>query len=223
MNLSEIEVYSSLECPYAYLAAYRLKQLWPEIKGRWSITWKALSLEYVNQQSYPKLLYEAEYGLFKRIEPGLPWTLWKRHEWEWPTTFWPAFEALACAQSQGSDAAFEMSWALRFAHFEESRNISLRHELLSIASQLASQGHLDYDRFERDWDSGRYKQNVLAESKRGWYELKLEGSATFIFSGDRRITNPAIGEIDFDENAGRLNSYVPYPGDPLDAYRKLLI
>jgi hypothetical protein len=60
------------------------------------------------------------------------------------------------------------------------------------------------------------------ESRHGWHALKLDGSATLILPGGRRVTNPAIGEIDFDENAGRLNSFVPYPGDPLNAYRQLL-
>ncbi len=63
---------------------------------------------------------------------------------------------------------------------------------------------------------------MLDESRMGWHELKLDGSATFLLDGGKRVTNPAIGEIDFDENAGRLNSYVPYPGDPIEAYRSLL-
>jgi predicted DsbA family dithiol-disulfide isomerase len=217
-----LEIYASIECPYAYLAVYRLKQLWPEIKEHWSIRWKALSLEYINRQSYSKPLYEAEYQLFQKIEPGLPWQLWERPDWEWPSTFWPAFEALACAQAQGPKPAFEMSWALRYAHFTGARNLSWRHDLLGIAGELANQGQLDYDRFEEDWDSGRYKKSVVDESRHGWGALKLDGSATFILPGGRRVTNPAIGEIDFDENAGRLNSFVPYPGDPFDAYRKLL-
>lgn len=104
LNLSVIEIYSSIECPYAYLAAYRLRQIWPEFEGRVEIAWRALSLEYVNRAIYPKPLLDEEMSLFARIEPDLPMRAWIRPEWEFPTTFWPAFEALACAQAQGSQA-----------------------------------------------------------------------------------------------------------------------
>jgi predicted DsbA family dithiol-disulfide isomerase len=221
--MQELEVYASIECPYAYLATYRLARLRDEWEGKVRIWWRALSLEYVNSQSYSKPLYEAEYALFKQIEPDLPWRLWERAEWEWPTTFWPAFEALACAQAQGPAPAFEMSLALRQAHFAECRNISLRHELLLIAERLARKGKLDLGLFTEDWDQGRYKHTVLAESRKGWHDLKLDGSATFVRADGRRATNPALGEIDFDEQRGLLKSFSPFKGDPLEIYRDLVL
>jgi hypothetical protein len=110
MPPARLEIYSSMECPYAYLATYRLRQLRDEFAGRVQVVWRALSLEYVNRQSYAKPLRDAEMELFARIEPALPFHPWARSDWEWPVTFWPAFESLACAQAQGSEAAFEMSW-----------------------------------------------------------------------------------------------------------------
>ena len=219
---NEIEIYSSLECPYAYLATYRLKQLRPEFAGKIRLVWRALSLEYVNRQSYPKPLFEAEYGLFRIIEPDLPWQPWARPNWQWPSTHWPAFEALACAQVQGEEQAFQMSWALRHAYFAESRDLSLRHELLDIAEGVASTGGLDLGRFVSDWDSGRYKSQIVEESERGWRELKLEGSANFLLPDGSRHTNPAVGEIDFDEEQFILRSYRLFEGDPLADYRSLL-
>lgn len=219
---AEIEIYASIECPYAYLATYRLKQLRPEYTGRVRFVWRALSLEYINQQSYPKPLFEAEYELFQRIEPELPWQRWTRPDWQWPTTHWPAFEALACAQAQGEEVAFQMSWALRHAYFAESRCISLRHELLDIAKKVAASGLLNLERFISDWDSGRYKNQIVEESEKGWRSLKLDGSATFVLPDGTRITNPAIGDIDFDESNNILRSYTPFSGDPLFAYRGML-
>jgi hypothetical protein len=160
--------------------------------------------------------------LFARIEPGLPFYPWTRPEWEWPVTFWPAFEALACAQAQSASAAFEMSWALRRAYFAESRCPSLRHEILDIAEKVASTEDLDLARFEGDWDTGRYKETVLAESRRGWHELKVNGSATLVLPDGSQVTNPAVGEIDFDEDQAMLRSYIPYLGDPLGDYREIL-
>lgn len=221
-NLPAIEFYGSMECPYAYLATFRLRQVWPEYAGKLKLTWRALSLEYINQQSYPKPLYTAEQELFQQIEPRLPWKLWARPEWQWPVTHWPAFEALACAQAQSCDAAFEMSWALRHAYFAENRCLSMRHEILAIAEPLNSQGLLNLEQFQQDWDSGKYKSQVLRESQTGWHELKVNGSATLILPDGEQVTNPAVGEIDFDEENYQLRSFQPYTKDPLDAYREIL-
>jgi predicted DsbA family dithiol-disulfide isomerase len=222
MSLPAIEIYSSIECPFAYLAIYRLRQVWPDYRGRVRVVWRALSLEYINRSGSTKPLTEAELDLLTRIEPGLPANHWPRPDWEWPATMWPAFEALACAQAQGHDEAFAMSWALRRGFFEQGRSPAMRHELFSIAREVAGETGLDIARFEDDWDSGRYKSTVIGESRRGWHELKLEGSATFVLPNNRRVTNPAVGAADFDEAAGRLRSYTPYQGDPRGVYRALL-
>jgi predicted DsbA family dithiol-disulfide isomerase len=164
-------------------------------------------------------MFEAERELFAQIEPALPWNSWTRPQWDWPVTLWPAFEALACAQAQNAYAAWEMSWVLRYAFFAEGRNISMRQELLILAADV---GGLDLAQFEADWDSGRYKQSIIAESRHGWHELKVNGSATFVLPDGRQITNPAIGEIDFDEENYALRSYTPYGGDPLAIYREII-
>ncbi|HEX6386340.1 MAG TPA: dithiol-disulfide isomerase [Anaerolineae bacterium] len=217
-----IEIYSSMECPYAYLATFRLRQVWPEYAGRVRLVWRALSLEYVNRQAHDKPTYDAEYGYFPQIEPALPWRPWSRPLWQWPVTLWPAYEALACAQAQGDKAALAMSWALRHAFFTKDCNLSLRHELLVVAERVATEGKLDLAQFEADWDHGRYKHTVIADSRRGWHELKVNGSATFVLPDGRQITNPGIGDVDFDEENNVLRSYTPYEGDPLDAYRQML-
>lgn len=222
MSLPTIEIYASMECPYAYLATYRLRQIWPEYAGRVQIVWRALSLEYINQASVSKPTHDAELLLFAQIEPALPMQPWARPEWQWPVTMWPAFEALACAQAQSHEAAFAMSWALRHAYFAESRNPALRHELLAVARQAAAEAELDLARFEEDWDRGRYKNSVITESRRGWHELKVNGSATFVLPDGSQVTNPALGEIDFDEQNSILRSYTPYAGDPLAAFREML-
>lgn len=222
MPLPSLELYASLDCPYAYLATYRLRQLWPAYRGKVELVWRALSLEYVNARPVTKPLIDAERPLFAQIEPALPYAPWDAAEWLWPATMWPAFEALACAQAQSAEAAFEMSWALRRAFYGLSTNIALRHVLLDIARQVAGMAALDLARFEADWDSGRHKESVIAESRRGWHELRLDGSATFVLPDGQRVTNPAIGEIDFDEEQYVLRSYSPFAGDPLAVYRQLL-
>ncbi len=222
MTLPTIEIYSSLDCPFAYLLNYRLRQLWPAYEGRLRLVWRALSLEYVNARPVVKPLIEAERALFAQIEPDLPYEPWQREGWDWPSTMWPAFEALACARAQNDEAAFAMSWALRHHFFAQSTNIALRHELLAIAREVAQSAPLDLTQFAADWDSGRYKATVIEESRHGWHELKLNGSATLILPDGRRLTNPALGKIDFDEERYELRSYEPFSGDVLEVYRGVL-
>jgi len=217
-----IEIYSSLECPFAYMAVYRLRQVWPEYAGRVQIIWRALSLEYANRRGPAKPTTEVELGLLKQIEPGLPLQVWSRPDWEWPVTLWPAFEALACAQAQSSEAAFAMSWALRHAFFAESRNIALRNELFAIGQAVAKEVELDLTRLEDDWDSGRYKCTVIADSRRGWHDLKVAGSPTFIMPDGRQVANPAEGHIDVDEEHATVRHYTPFTGDPLSVFRSML-
>lgn len=222
MDLPTIEIYSDIQCPWTYLALYRLRTVWPAYAGRVRVAWRALSLEYVNAQGTSKPTLDAETGLIARIEPALPLRRWSRPDWQWPVTCWPAFEALACAQAQGHDAAFAMSWALRQAFFAESRSLALRHELLAIARDVATETELDVDRFEREWDSGRYKASVIAESRRGWHELRVNGSPTFVLPDGRQVSDLASGEADIDEEQGVVRSYVPFEGDPLAVFRALL-
>lgn len=222
MSLPTIEVYSDVHCPWAYLATYRLREVWPDYAGRVRVLWRALSLEYINERGTPKPVLDAEISLMPRIEPALSIEHWQRPDWQWPVTFWPALEALACAQAQGADSAFAMSWALRRAFFAGGRSLSLRHELFAVAREVTGEGHLDLDRFSDDWDNGRYKATVLAESRRGWHDLKVNGSPTFVLPDGSQVSNPAAGTADIDAEHGVMRSYTPYDGDPLAAYRAML-
>ncbi|HET9224406.1 MAG TPA: DsbA family protein [Roseiflexaceae bacterium] len=222
MPLPTIEIYSDIHCPWTYLAIYRLRLVWPEYAGRVGLAWRALSLEYINRQGAPKPLLEVELDLIRTIEPRLPIRRWPRPDWQWPVTFWPAFEALACAQAQGHDAAYALSWALRHAFFAEGRSPALRHELLAIAEGVAAEAGLDLARFEEDWDGGRYKAGVIVDSRRGWHTLKVGGSPTFVLPSGRQITSPAAGDTYIDEERGIVRSYTAYEGDPLAAFRALL-
>jgi predicted DsbA family dithiol-disulfide isomerase len=221
LYLPTLQIYASIECPYAYLATYRLRQVASEYFGRVRLYWRALPLEYINQKVYPKPQLDQEREMFSQIEPELPFEPWPLEDWQWPTTFWPAFEALACAQAQGMEATLMYSWALRHAFFAEGRNISMRHELLAIAEQVAADGYMYFQRFQNEWDSGRWKNTIVKESWLGWREMQLPRSATLILPNGRRVSNPGLGEIDFDYEKGVLNSYTPVQGDPLDHYREI--
>lgn len=220
--MNTLEVYSSLECPFAYAAVYRLRKVFDDYAGRVAIGWRALSLEYVNKGQTGQALIHAEMEALRHLEPDLPFQHWARADWQWPSTMWPAFEALACAQAQSPQAGFEMSWALRYAFFAESRNIALRHELIKIAEGIGEAAGLDMARFEEDWDTGRYKASVLSESRCGWHSLKVQGSPTFVLEGGLQVYSPALAGLEFDEEALRVVSYTPPVREPLQVFRDLL-
>lgn len=222
MTLPVIECFSDLHCPWAYLASFRLRQIWPEYRARLTLRWRALALEYINRRGTPKPILDLEIPLIQQIEPTLPITRWSRPEWEWPTTFWPAFEALLCAQAQHADAAFELQWRIRVAFFGEQRCVALRHELLALAQEVAKVAPLDVARFEADWDSGRFKAQVLADSRQGWHTLRVAGSPTFVLPSGEHVHNPAAGQATIDEETLTLRDYQPFQGDALAAYRALL-
>jgi len=159
----QIEYFSDVHCPYAYLTSYRLRQIMPEYQGRIELVFRALSLEYVNRQSTPKSILDNETPLLLLAEPEIPYAPWHAPLTEWPVTMWPAFEAIGCAARQSAVAAADLDWAIREAFFAESRCISMRHVLFDLAGQTG----LEMDRFAADFDGGVAKQAVADDARRG--------------------------------------------------------
>jgi predicted DsbA family dithiol-disulfide isomerase len=220
--LPKVEIYSDIHCPWAYLANYRLRQLWPEYEGRLEIVWRSLSLEYINRRGTPKRILDLEMGFMKNIQPDLPIKPWSRPDWQWPVTMWPAFEALNCAQAQGSRPAFEFSWELRRSFFEDSHSPSLRSEIYRLAREVGPACGLDVERFEADWDSGRYKQAVIEDSLRGWHDLKVKSSPTFVLPGGQQFSNPSAGDLQLELKTNSVKAYTPAEEDWPDFYRAFL-
>ncbi len=194
-SLATIALYSDVHCPYAYVTAYRLRQLREEYRGRITISYKSLALEYVNRRATPKPILDNETPILMLEEPEIPYQPWHAPLSEWPVTMWPAFEAIKCAERQGSDAAAELDWAIRTAFFAESQCISMRHVLLALAEKVG----LDMRRFAEDFDSGATKRQVLQEAQEGWERLKVEGSPTFVLPSGEQVSYPALPKVTLDE------------------------
>lgn len=217
----QIDLYSDLHCPFAYITVYRLRQLRAEYRGQIVINHKCLSLEYVNRQPTPKPVLDAELPILMAEEPAIPYQPWSRPASEWPVTMWPAFEAVKCAQRQGVDIAAELDWAIRLALFAQSRCISMRHVLLELAEGVG----LDMTRFVDDFDRGVAKQLVLQESRAGWETLKVNGSPTFVLPSGQQVSGLALPKIELDEQQNyRVVSVQPAEcagNSCLDSYRQM--
>lgn len=218
--LPTIEMFSDIHCPWGYLAAFRLRELEPEWRGRVRLAWRCLPLEVVNSRGTPKQIVDQELPFLLQIEPDIPARPWRRAEWEYPVTLLPAFEALKCAEAQGDEAALAFNWAVRRAFFAESRCISLRHILIDIAREAG----LDVAQFTSDLDSGRYKHLVIQESERGWNILKVKGSPTLVLPSGEQRPYPAIPELlwDADDHVIGIKPSEHLESDPLDLYRAII-
>ncbi|HEX5504725.1 MAG TPA: DsbA family protein [Thermomicrobiales bacterium] len=219
---ARIAMYADLACPYAYVAAYRMRQLRDEYRGRVGVMHKSLALEYVNREPTPKPVLDAEAPLVLLAEPDIPYRPWGRPDSAWPVTLWPAFEAVKCAERQDPALADDLDWAIRAAFFADHRCVSLRHVLLDLAGQVG----LDMGRFAADFDGGVAKAEVLREAREGWERLKVEGSPTFVSPAGKRYNDLGLPRVDLDERRNyRVTAYRPAPcsgDDCLDLYRRML-
>lgn len=219
---ARLTMYSDLHCPYAYVAAYRLRRLRDEYRGRVVVEHKSLALEYVNRRPTPKPILDNETPILMLAEPDIPYQPWSRPDSEWPVTMWPAFEAVKCAERQSLELADDLDWAIRVAFFAEHRCIALRHVLLELAAQVG----LDLARFTDDFDRGVTKRLVLDEAREGWERLKVEGSPTFLLASGKRYNYYGLPKVQLDEQRHcRLVKFEPAEctGEAcLDLYRQLL-
>lgn len=216
-----IAVYSDVHCPYAYLSAYRIRQLLPEYRGRVTIEHKSLSLEWVNKQPTPKPILDNETPTLMLEEPAIPYQPWHAPASEWPVTMWPAFEAIKCAERQGPELANDLDWAIRRAFFAESRCIAMRHVLFELAAGVGA----EMDRFAEDFDGGATKRLVLQEAQEGWERLRVEGSPTFVLPSGEQRSYLGLPKVKLDkERHFRVVSVQPAPcagEDCLALYRQL--
>jgi predicted DsbA family dithiol-disulfide isomerase len=221
-ELATIAMYSDVHCPYAYLAAYRLRQLRDEWRGKVQIVHKSLALEYVNKQPTPKPILDVETPILLVEEQDIPYRPWHRPISEWPVTMWPAFEAIKCAERQDLDLADDLDWAIRTAFFSENRCISMRHVLFELAEGVG----LDMGRFADDFDNGVTKRLVLEEAQEGWERLRVEGSPTFVLPDGEQRPYLGLPKLKLDkQQAYRPTEYQPAKlegGDRLAPYRQLI-
>ncbi|MBI3968045.1 MAG: DsbA family protein [Chloroflexi bacterium] len=220
MILPTAELYSDVHCPWAYLSIYRLRRVWPEYQGRLRIVWRSLSLEIQNERPTPKRIVDNEVSVMLQQEPELPMRPWSAPVHEYPVTFLPAFEAIKCAELQGDDQAWALSWRIREAFFRDHLCVSMRHVLIRLAGEVG----LDVAAFSSEWDLGRHRPAVLAESESGWRRVRVPGSPTFVLPSGRKVFNPAAAKVTWGPNHEPLEVNPPDcpGGDCLQVFRDLL-
>lgn len=134
-----IVCYSDISCPWAHLAVYRLHAVRVQLELTEVVTFdmRAFPLELINEMATPKLILDAEIPVAGALEPAAGWQMWQRAAHDYPVTLLLAMEAVEAAKQQSLRASETLDLALRVALFGQSRNISMRHVILSVAGECA--------------------------------------------------------------------------------------
>lgn len=177
MDNIKIAVYSDYLCPWCYIAAVRLNRIEGEYGERVEVTWKSFPLLHRKIEGYDLRARMAQSWLrARREETGIRYNPWPDSS-PLPTSSLPAQEAAKCAQLQGREAFHRFHMLLLRAFFEQTRDISDREVLISVATDA----QLDKERFISDLDSGLQKDKVLADYQEGVSDTRFSGVPTAIF------------------------------------------
>lgn len=185
-----IVVFADIGCPWAHVAVHRLHETRAALglEDRVVFDPHAFPLEVLNGQPTPKNVLDAEIPVTGALAPGAGWQMWQRPEHEYPVTMLPALEAVHAAKEQGPKVAEGLDRALRRGFFGESRNVSMRHEILEIAATVPG---LDVDALARALDDGRARA-ALAEDREIASTDRVTGSPHLFLPGGQSVHNPGI-------------------------------
>jgi hypothetical protein len=134
MPNATVDIWSDIHCPWAFVAAHRLRAA--RDKHRLDVVFvpRAWPLEWVNGRGTPRGIVMTETAALASYEPKL-FNAYDNDSW--PSTFLPAFELVAAARRVcGSRAAEDVDFALRLAFFRDSVDVSIEaglRQALAIA------------------------------------------------------------------------------------------
>ena len=185
-----IVVYGDITCPWAHLAVYRLHAARAKLDLEDDIRFdiRSFPLELFNEQATPKNVLDAEISVAGGLDPEAGWQMWQRPESEYPVTSMPALEAVQAAKEQSLLASEQLDRRLRVGFFGESRIISLRHEILDLASECPA---VDVDRLAEAIDTGSAR-DVVMEQKEVAEGDHVNGSPHVFLSDGTDVHNPGI-------------------------------
>ena len=185
-----VVVFADIGCPWAHVAMHRLHETRTRLglDDRVVFDVRAFPLEHFNGQPTPKKTLDAEIPVTGALEPDAGWQMWQRPEHEYPVTMLPALEAVYAAKEQGPRLAEQLDRALRRGFFGESRNVSMRHEILDVAARVPG---LDVDALAAALDDGRARAALAADRAIAEGD-EVNGSPHLFLPGGEDAHNPGI-------------------------------
>ncbi|HYP24582.1 MAG TPA: DsbA family protein [Actinomycetota bacterium] len=185
-----VVVFADIGCPWAHVAIHRLHETRARmgLGDRVVFDVRAFPLEIVNRRPTPKKTLDAEIPVAGALAPDAGWQMWQRPEHEYPVTMLPALEAVHAAKEQGPKIAEQLDRALRRGFFGDSRNVSMRHEILEIAESVDG---LDTKALAQALDDGRARA-ALAEDRKLAESDEVDGSPHVFLPEGESVHNPGI-------------------------------
>ncbi len=116
-------------------------------------------LEIFNEKPTPKKVLDAEVPVTADLEPDAGWQVWQRPDHQYPVTTLLALEAVQAVKEQGARQSECLDHALRTALFAHSRTVSMRHEILDIASGCDD---VSVEHLAQALDDGRARSTIMA-------------------------------------------------------------
>jgi predicted DsbA family dithiol-disulfide isomerase len=211
-----IAVYGDIGCVWATVAVARLLRARSEfgLDEDVHLDHRLFLLEDVNSGPLARHIIEAELPVVEALEPDLGWTSWQADASAWPVTTAPANEAVHAAKRQSWRAAEELDLALRLALFRDSRCVSLRHEILDVASSCPS---VDVDALGTALDEGSARAAMMRDYRE--HRDVVRGSPHLFFADGYEMHNPGV-ELSWPDGPGRGSPVVEH--DDPDVYSDLV-
>ena len=140
-------------CGWATIALHRLYRARRAagLDGRLTVDLQLFLLEDVNEMALSTKVIEPEKPVLGALETEIGMVPWQLDPSEYPVTSLPANEAVHAAKRQSPAASEQLDMALRLAFWRDSRCISMRHEILDVASGCSE---VDLDVLRDDLDRG---------------------------------------------------------------------
>jgi predicted DsbA family dithiol-disulfide isomerase len=182
-------VFSDLGCPWAHLCVHRLHETRARLGlgDRVVFDHRVFPLEVINRRPTPKLILDAETPAAGACEPEAGWQMWQKPPSAWPVTTLLPMEAVQAAKDQTLQASEELDRALRRALFGQSRCISMRHEILAVASEC---DRVDPGALEEALDDGRARRRVLSDYAH--HGEAVQGSPHLFLADGTDVHNPGV-------------------------------
>ena len=183
-------VYGDIACPWSHLCVHGLRRARHRLglDGQVDLDLRSFPLELFNGRGTPKRLLDAEIPVVGALDPSAGWQMWQRPDFEYPVTTLPALEAVQAAKAVSLRASEDLGWALRYAFFAQSRNVSLMSVILDVAGTCNS---VDVDVLGDALDHGRARVMVI-EQRDTAERIGVKGSPHVYLPDGTDVANPGI-------------------------------
>ena len=194
-----IPIYSELHCPWAFVTVHRLRKARDRLGLDVVFDQRPWPLELVNGIGTPKENMLPETAVLAQHEE----TLFSKYRGEmWPSSFLPAFEAVAAARrALGLRGAEDVDYALRLAFFRDSVDVSIEK---GITDAVGAAG-IDTDAVMQAWRNEPCRADVMADFERS-KTLPIQGSPQVFWPDGSTSHNPGMTDHQWVRGIPRIRS-----------------